>query len=137
MLLAWEGGEAAAFDQLVPLVHEELHRLARRYMRQERSGHTLQATALVNEAYIRLIEAKDLGWTNRAHVVAIAPCMMRRILVDFARARGDTKRGGGVQKVPLDEAVLVLPQAGDDLVALDEALQRLEAVHPRRARSWN
>ena len=123
MLLAWEGGEAAAFDQLVPLVHEELHRLARRYMRQERSGHTLQA--------------KDLGWTNRAHVVAIAPCMMRRILVDFARARGDTKRGGGVQKVPLDEAVLVLPQAGDDLVALDEALQRLEAVHPRRARSWN
>ena len=133
MLLAWEGGDAAAFDSLVPLVHEELHRLARRYMRHERPGQTLQATALVNEAYIRLIEAKQVGWTNRAHFVAIAARMMRRILVDFARSRGNAKRGGGVQRVTLDEAFIVSPQAGDDVVALDEALQKLETIHPRKS----
>ena len=123
----------SAFDRLVPLVHDELRRLARRYMRQERPGHTLQATALVNEAYVRLIEAKRVRWTNRAHFFAIAARMMRRILVDFARARGNAKRGGGVQKVTLDEAFLVSPQVGEDLVALDEALQKLEAMHPRKS----
>ena len=132
LLLAWEAGEASAFDRLVPLVHGELRRLARRYMNRERPGHTLQATALVNEAYVRLIEAKQVKWQNRAHFFAIAARMMRRILVDYARARGNEKRGGDVRKVTLDEARLASPQAGEDLVALDAALLKLEAVHPRQ-----
>jgi len=133
LLLAWQGGEASALDRLVPLVHDELRRLAWRYMRRERPDHTLQATALVNEMYVRLIDAKQVPWQNRAHFFAMAARMMRRILVDFARARGNAKRGGGVGKVTLDEALVASPQPGDDLVALDEALQRLEAVHPRKS----
>jgi RNA polymerase sigma factor (TIGR02999 family) len=134
LLLAWEAGEASAFDRLVPLVHAELRRLARRYMRRERSGHTLQATALINEAYVRLIEGKQVRWQNRAHFFAVAARMMRRILVDSARARGNAKRGGDVQRVALDQVVLVSPQVGEDLVALDEALQKLEIAHPRKSR---
>jgi RNA polymerase sigma factor (TIGR02999 family) len=133
LLLAWEGGEASAFERLVPLVHDELRRLARGYMRRERPDHTLQATALVNEAYVRLIDAKQVRWQNRAHFFAMAARMMRRILVDFARARGNEKRGGGVRKETLDEALIASPQSGDDLVALDEALQRLETIHPRKS----
>ena len=133
MLLAWEAGEASAFERLVPLVNDELRRLARRYLGRERPEHTLQATALVNEAYVRLIDAKSVHWQNRAHFLAIAARMMRRILVDYARARGNEKRGGDVRKVTLDEARLASPQAGEDLlVALDEALLKLEPVHPRK-----
>ena len=133
MLLAWGRGEADAFDRLVPLVHDELRRLARQYMRRERPGHTLQTTALVNEAYLRLIDIKQVRWQNRAHFFAMSARMMRRILVDSARARGNEKRGGGLPKVVLDERLLAAPQAGADLVALDAALQALEAVHPRKS----
>jgi RNA polymerase sigma-70 factor, ECF subfamily len=102
-------------------------------MRREDPGHTLQATALVNEAYLRLIEIKHVRWQNRAHFFAMSARMMRRILVDSARARGNDKRGGGIPKVSLDEGLLAAPQAGADLVALDAALQALEAVHPRKS----
>jgi RNA polymerase sigma factor (TIGR02999 family) len=115
------------------MVHAELHRLARRYMRRERPGHTLQATALVNEAYLRLIEVKRVRWQNRAHFFAMSARVMRRILVESARKRGNDKRGGGAPKVPLDEALLVSQQAGPYLVPLDDALQALEIVHPRKS----
>jgi RNA polymerase sigma-70 factor (ECF subfamily) len=115
------------------MVHAELHRLARRYMRRERPGHTLQATALVNEAYLRLIEVKRVRWQNRAHFFAMSARVMRRILVESARKRGNDKRGGRAPKVPLDEALLVSQQAGPYLVPLDDALQALEIVHPRKS----
>ena len=116
----------------MPLVHDELRRLARRYMRRERPGHTLQATALVNEAYLRLIEVKQVQWHNRAHFFALSARVMRRILVDAARARGQDKRGGGARHVTLDEALVVSAQSRPDLVALDAALRALEAIHPRK-----
>ena len=133
LLLAWSEGEEGAYEQLVPLVYEELHRLAKRYMGKERSGHTLQTTALVNEAYLRLVGAKEVRWQNRAHFFAVSARMMRRILVDFARAKHELKRGGGAQQVSLDEALAVSPEPGADLVALDEALTRLARLHPRQA----
>ena len=133
LLLAWNLGDARAFDQLVPLVHAELQRLARRYMARERPDHTLQASALVNEAYLRLIDLKQMQWQNRAHFFAMSARVMRRILVDFARARRNAKRGGGAPKVTLDEALLPPEETGHDLVALDEALQALAAVHPRKS----
>ena len=133
LLMAWGRGEATAFDRLVPLVHDQLRRLARRYMAHERPGHTLQATALVNEAYLRLIEVKHVHWQNRSHFFAMSARVMRRILVDSARARGNDKRGGGVAKVSIDEGLVVSKQPGQDLVALDDALQALEAVHPRKS----
>jgi len=133
LLLAWGRGETDAFDRLVPLVHTELRRLARRYMGRERPGHTLQATALVNEAYIRLIDIKHVQWQNRTHFFAMSARVMRRILVDSARARGNDKRGGGVRKVSFDEDLMGLPEAGTDLVALDDALKVLESVHPRKS----
>lgn len=132
--MAWERGDADAFDRLVPLVHEELHRLARQYMARERPDHTLQTSALLNEAYLRLIEVKQVRWQNRAHFFAMAARTMRRILVDFARARDNQKRGGDALKVSLDEALIVSTEPAQDLVALDEALQALEAVHPRKSR---
>jgi RNA polymerase sigma factor (TIGR02999 family) len=132
LLLAWGHGDARAFDQLVPLVHDELRRLAKRYMARERPDHTLQATALVNEAYLRLIDLKQIRWQDRAHFFAMSARMMRRILVDFARARRNDKRGGRAPKIPLDEAIAVSKEAGQDLVALDEALQALAVVHPRK-----
>lgn len=133
LLLAWGRGETAAFDQLVPVIHDELRRLARRYMRHERPGHTLQPTALVNEAYLRLIEIKRVHWQDRAHFFAMSALVMRRVLVDSARARGNVKRGGGIPKVSLDEGVFVTPETGQDLVALNDALHALEAVHPRKS----
>ena len=133
LLLAWGRGEAAAFDRLVPLVHDELRRLARRHMRREAPGHTLQATALVNEAYLRLIEVKKVRWQNRAHFFAMSARIMRRILVDSARARANEKRGGGIPKVALDEDLVIGSQPNPDLIALDAALQALEAVHPRKS----
>jgi len=132
LLQAWAQGDQAAFEELIPLVYDELRRLAQRELRRERSGHSLQATALVNEAYLRLIDLNRIEWQNRAHFFAMAARMMRRILVDWARARGNQKRGGGIPKVSLDEALLVSQDPGSDLVALDEALETLGAMDPRK-----
>ena len=132
LLLAWGRGEAGAFDRLVPLVHDELRRLARQYMRRERPDHTLQATALVNEVYLRMIAVSRVQWQNRAHFFAIAARIMRQILVDFARRRRASQRGAG-QQVALDEALVPSSARHADLVALDEALKRLELVHPRKS----
>ena len=133
LLVAWGHGDHAALEQLIPLVHAELRRLARRQMGHERRGHTLQATALVNEAYLRLIDISQVQWQNRAHFFAMSARLMRRILVDFARARHYQKRGGGAQKVSLDEALVVSDERGEDLVALDDALQALAVVDPRKS----
>jgi RNA polymerase sigma factor (TIGR02999 family) len=133
LLLAWSQGDVGAFDQLAPLVYGELRRLTQRHMGRERPGHTLQATALVNEAYMRLVAIKQVRWQNRAHFFAMAARMMRRILVDSARARGNDKRGGGARRVEFDEALIVANELGPDLVALDEALTTLETVHPRKS----
>jgi RNA polymerase sigma-70 factor (ECF subfamily) len=133
LLLAWGRGDRHAFNELVPLVHEELRRLARRYMARERPNQTLQASALVNEAYLRLIQLKQVRWQNRTHFFAMSARVMRRILVDVARARRNEKRGGGAQTVALDEELLVAESRGQDLVALDEALVALEAIHPRKS----
>ena len=118
----------------MPLMYDELHRMARRYMRQERVGHTLQATALINEAYVRLIDAQAVQWQNRAQFLGIAAQLMRRILVDFARERGYQKRGGGAQQVSLEEALIVSPGLGEDFVILDEALSALSALDQRKGR---
>jgi RNA polymerase sigma factor (TIGR02999 family) len=130
LLVAWSNGDQAAFDRLVPLVHHELRVLALRYMRQERPDHTLQATALVNEAYVRLIDVNRIRWQNRAHFLAVAAQTMRRILVEFARHRGRQKRGGDVVRVTIDEAE-VAQEKSADLVALSDALSTL-ATFDRR-----
>jgi RNA polymerase sigma factor (TIGR02999 family) len=132
LLLAWGKGDQAALEQLVPLVHGELRRIARRHMGHERVGHTLQPTALVNEAYMKLVDIRKVQWQNRAHFFAMSARLMRRILVDFARSRHYQKRGGGAQKVTLDEGLLST-EKGDDLLALDEALTALAAVDPRKS----
>ena len=134
LLLAWNRGDQSALEKLIPLVHDELHRLARRYMRRERAGHTLQTTALVNEAYLRLIDADCVHWQNRAHFFAISAQLMRRILVDFARARKYARRGGGATRVSLAEAVELAGERGSDLVALDDALGALSEVDARKSR---
>jgi RNA polymerase sigma-70 factor (ECF subfamily) len=131
--LAWNQGDPDALDALVPLVYHELRRLATHYMRSERAGHTMQATALVNEAYLRLIEVDHVQWQNRAHFFAMAARLMRRILVDAARSRGYQKRGGGAIMVPFEEALEVSNEPDQDLVALDEALTALGAVDPRKS----
>jgi RNA polymerase sigma factor (TIGR02999 family) len=133
LLLAWNRGEPEALDALLPLVYEELRRVAGHYMNGERVDHTLQATALVNEAYLRLIEVKKVQWQNRAHFFAMASRMMRRILVDAARSRDYQKRGGGASMLSLDEALVVPCEPGEDLVALDEALTALAAVDARKS----
>jgi len=132
LLVAWGHGDQAAFDALMPLVHDELHQIARRQMAGERPGHTLQATALVNEAYLRLIELDRMQWQDRAHFFAMAARTMRRILVDHGRARDTDKRGGGVRKVPLELAMDVAETLEQHLVELDDALRRLEVIHPRK-----
>ena len=134
LLRAWSAGDQAAFDRLAPVVYEELRRIARRYMRDERSGITLQTTALVNEAFLRLADAKNVEWEHRAQFFAISAQMMRRILVDAARARGSRKRGGGVTKVTFDEAAVLGPQLEDSVVELDTALAAFAKVAPRQAR---
>ena len=140
LLKAWGSRDAAALDQLTPLVYEELRRLARRYMRNERAGNTLQTTALVNEAYLRLVDAKRVGWQDRMHFFAVSAQMMRRILVDAARARGSAKRGGQVKRVNhsdalnLDEIPNVSTGRDRELVAIDDALNTLAAMDPRKAR---
>jgi RNA polymerase sigma factor (TIGR02999 family) len=134
LLLAWNQGDETALDKLMPLVYDELHRLAARYMGGERAGHTLQTTALVNEAYLRLIEARHVDWQNRAQFFAISAQLMRRVLVDFVRARSYQKRGGGVQQVPLDEALEVSLERGAELIALDDALTSLAELDARAGR---
>ena len=134
LLLAWSQGKQAALDKLVPRVHAELRRLAHRYMARERTGHTLQTTALVNEAYLRLINVEQVRWQNRARFFAVSAQLMRRILVDFARSRNYLKRGGGAQKVTLDEALVVSQEPGQDLVALDDALKALAVTDARKSR---
>jgi RNA polymerase sigma factor (TIGR02999 family) len=133
MLQAWSDGDQAALERLMPLVYAELHRLARRYMRREHAGHTLQTSALVNEAYLHLIDARGVRWQNRTHFFAVSAQIMRRILVDFARARQNLKRGGGARQVSLDEGVAVSADCGADLLALHEALERLSALNARQS----
>lgn len=133
LLLAWADGDEAALNQLVPLVHRELRRLAQRAMSGERQNHTLQPTALVNEVYLRIVDMKSVRWTDRAHFFALSARLMRRILVDIARSRGAQKHGGGAPTICLDEAGIPAPERGEDLVALEEALQRLAEFDPRRS----
>ena len=136
LLQAWCHGDRAALDQLIPLVHDELHRLAHQYMVREPAGHVLQTTALVNEAYMRLIDASRVEWQNRAHFFAISANLMRRILVDFARSRRYKKRRAGTRDAHLDLDRGQIPhlQAGPDIIALDDSLQALAALDPRGAR---
>src|SRR5881396_743780 len=134
LLVAWSNGDQQALETLVPLVEAELHRLARRYLNNERPGHTLQATALVNEAYLRLIDWKSVRWQNRAHFFGVSAQLMRRILVDFARSRLQAKRGGETRQVSLDEALVVSHDRAADLVALDDALAALATIEPRKSR---
>lgn len=132
LLVAWNNGDEAALAELTPLVYEELHRLARRYMGRERAGHTLQTSALVNEAYLRLIDWKNAQWQDRAHFFAVSAQLMRRILVDFARAKAYAKRGGGALHLDLDGVGVFSPDRDTDIVALDEALTALAALSPRQ-----
>ena len=132
LLRAWSEGDQEALDRLTPIVYRELHRLARRYLQGERSDHSLQATALVNEAYLRLADHTRMQWQNRAHFFAVSSQVMRRILVDYARRR-NLKRGADWQRVSLDEALVVSGARSDDLVALDEALRTLEQFDRRKA----
>ena len=133
LLQAWAEGDDAALERLIPLVHAELHRMARAYMAGERRGHTLQPTALVNEVYLRLVGLERIRWHNRVHFMAVAARLMRRVLIDMARSRRYQKRGGDVQRVALDEALLVDVGRGYDLLALDEALDELARVDPRKS----
>ncbi len=133
LLLAWGAGDERALERLVPVVYAELHRMAQRHLRREQH-HSLQATALVNELYVRLVDAQAVKWHDRAHFFAISARLMRRILVDAARRRNFQKRGGGAKPVTLDEAQVVAPGRGQDLIALDEALEALAAFDQRKAR---
>ena len=130
LLHAWSHGDERALEQLMPLVYQELYRLAKHYMARERPGQTLQVTALVNEAYLRLIDWKNVRWQNRAHFFGVSAQLMRRILVDFARSRHYAKRGGEAQHVSLEEAAVVSQERDADLVALDDALNALAAIDP-------
>jgi RNA polymerase sigma factor (TIGR02999 family) len=129
----WSGGDQGALEKLLPLVQPELHRLAHHYMSRERAGHTLQTTALLDEAYLLLVGNKKPSWQNRTHFVAAAAQLMRRIMVDHARERRSLKRGGGALKVTLDEAALVTETRSEELLALDEALEKLAAQDPRKS----
>ena len=133
LLQAWSAGEPGALEKLTPLVYRELHRLAKRYMAQERSGHTLQTTALVNEAYLRLVGSSQVSWQDRTHFFAVSAQVMRHILVDFARSRRYQRRGGGEERVSLEEGVVVSRQQSGAVVAVDEALKVLEAVDRRKS----
>jgi RNA polymerase sigma factor (TIGR02999 family) len=133
LLTAWANGSEAARDELIPLIYDELRRLAGRHMAQERTDHTLQATALVNEVYVRLTDQRHLHWQNRAHFFALASRLMRRILVDHARAHQSVKRGGDARHVLLEEAMVVSEETAADLVALDDALSRLSAIDSRKS----
>jgi len=133
-LIQWGAGDKACLNELLPMVEDELHRIARRHMRKERPRHTLQTTALLNEAYIRLIDQSHVNWRNRAHFFGIAANIMRQILVDHARGVGREKRGGGACRISLDDAFVFSPTKSAALIALDEALHRLATEDPRKAR---
>src|SRR5262249_47974354 len=133
-LLAWSEGDEAALQKLIPVVYRELRGMARRYMRREQAGHTLEATALVHEAYQRLVHTPHGRWQDRAHFFAVCAQLMRRILVDHARSSQYLKRGGGIRLVPLEEDLAATPPRTRDLVALDEALTALAAIDPRKGR---
>jgi RNA polymerase sigma factor (TIGR02999 family) len=134
LLQAWGQGDDAALEQIIPIVYRELKRIAHRYMAGERQGHTLQTTALVNEAYLKLVDSRQVNWQNRAHFFAICAQLMRRILVDFARSRGYQKRGGGAQQVNLDEECMASQERGRNVLALDDALTALAEVDPRKSK---
>lgn len=134
LLHAWSEGDKEALDKLVPVVYDELRRQASRYLRRENAGHTLQTTALVNEAYVRLVDQKNVRWQNRAHFFGIAAQLMRRILVDHARAKHRAKRGGGDLRVTFDEAIAVANEQEIDLVALDAALERLARIDKQQSK---
>jgi RNA polymerase sigma factor (TIGR02999 family) len=132
LLLAWNQGQSSALDQLIPLVHGELRLLAHRYMAGERPGHSLQTTALVNEAYLRLVDCSRVQWQDRAHFLAVSARLMRRVLVDIARSRGYMKRGGGVRRLSLEQSPNILRPTDPNLIALDDALNALAAIDPRK-----
>jgi len=134
LLKAWSAGDQSAREKLVPLVHRELHRMAGRYMAGERSGHTLQTTALVNELYLRLVDTCEMDWKNRAHFFAVCAQLMRRILTDFARSRRSIKRGAGAAAIPLDESLLPGRGSPAEFVALDDALNALAVLDERKCR---
>src|SRR5262249_38629907 len=133
LLLAWNGGDTAALDKLMPLVYDELRKAAKRYMRREAVGHTLQTAALVNEVYLRLIDAKNVRWQDRAHFLAISARLMRRVLVDFARRRRQFKRGGEANQISIEEAMAFGREQSADVVALDDALTELTRLNPRQS----
>jgi len=133
LLAEWREGNQSALDELYPLVYDELHRLARRYMSRERKDHTLQTTALINEAYVRMVDQKNVNWANRSHFFAISAQIMRRILIDHARRNAYAKRGGGAQQVSLEEVAALVPEQGRELMRLDEALKSLAERDPRRS----
>jgi RNA polymerase sigma-70 factor (ECF subfamily) len=132
LLQQWRSGDQQALEQLIPLVYTELQRIAHRHLRRERGGHTLQTTALVNEAYLRLVNDGHVEWQNRAHFLGVAAGLMRQILVDYARHVSRKKRGGGAHYVPLDEGMAFVPAKSEELIALDAALVKLAAVDPRK-----
>jgi RNA polymerase sigma factor (TIGR02999 family) len=134
LLRAWRSGDQAALDLLAAKVYDELRRVARRYMRNERAGNTLQTTALVNEVYLRLVDVQNVGWEHRAQFFAISAQMMRRILVDAARARGSHKRGGGVVKINVDDTAVLSPERDSSILALHDALEALSQIAPRQAK---
>jgi len=134
LLVAWRAGDNRAVQELVPLVHDELRRLARRHMAGERPGHVLQATALVNEVYLRLIDIRRVAWQDRAHFFAMAARLMRRVLVDAARAQKNQKRGGALHRVTLDPNLPIASESPEDVIAIDAALEALAAEHERKAR---
>ncbi|HEX4950703.1 MAG TPA: sigma-70 family RNA polymerase sigma factor [Blastocatellia bacterium] len=134
LLRAWRAGDDSALEQLIPLVYAELRRIAHNYLRKERAGHSLQTAALVNEAYLRLLDAQHISWQNRAHFFAISSTLMRRVLVDMARERQARKRGGSARQIVLDEGLIAGAERTEDLVALDEALTALAAVDERKCK---
>ena len=135
LLVAWTNGDEAARDQLMSAVYPELHRLAHHYMKRESPGHTLQTSALVNEAFLKLVDQRNVKWQNRAHFLGIAAQMMRRILVDYARSRRYAKRGGGAQQVSLDEGLIVSDERSAEVVELSEALDRMAEFDQRKAQT--
>jgi len=134
LLKQWRSGNQAAFEQLMPLVYDELHRVAQRAMSQQPAGHTLQPTALINEAYLRMCDMPQIEWQDRAHFFAVAARVMRHLLVDHARAQVTAKRGGGAQHVEFDEVAVFTPERSAELLALDDALNRLAAVDEKKSR---
>lgn len=134
LLVDWSKGDQEALNELIPLVYDELRRLASRYLRRERVNHTLQTTALVHEAYLRLVHEKNANWQNRVHFFAVASQLMRHILVDYARSHNAAKRGGDYSRLSFDEAMIVSEEKSADLMALDEALSKLAAIDPEQSR---